>query len=48
MSVDLRVGIDKKHWMREVERGRKIAEDAMKKSGGLKLKIDEKGFRQPR
>ena len=47
MSVDLRVGIDKKHWMREVERGRKIAEDAMKKSGGLKLKIDDKGFRQP-
>ena len=47
MSVDLKVGIDKRHWMREVERGRKIAEDAMKKSGGLKLKIDEKGFRQP-
>ena len=48
MAVELKVGIDQKHWLREVERGRKMAEAAMKKSGsGLKLKIDEKGFRQP-
>lgn len=48
MSVDLKVGIDKKHWLREVERGRKMAQQAMNKSGAeMKLKINEKGFRQP-
>ena len=48
MAVELKVGIDKKHWLREVERGKKLAQAAMKKSGGgLKLKVDEKGFRQP-
>ena len=48
MSVDLKVGIDQKHWLREVERGRKMAQQALNKSGAeLKLKVNEKGFRQP-
>ncbi len=48
MAIELKVGLDKKYWLKEVERGKKLAQDAMKKSGGgLKLKIDEKGFRQP-
>jgi TP901 family phage tail tape measure protein len=48
MSIDLKVGIDQKHWLREVERGRKMAQQALNKSGAeLKLKINEKGFRQP-
>ncbi|MAR66803.1 MAG: phage tail tape measure protein [Crocinitomicaceae bacterium] len=47
MSVDLKVGFDDKYWMREVERGRKMAQKAMDKGGGLNLKINEKGFRQP-
>ena len=47
MSVDLKVGFDDKYWMREVERGRKMAQKAMDRGGGLNLKINEKGFRQP-
>jgi len=47
MSVDLKVGIDSKYWQREFQKGRKIAQREMDKMGGLNVKINEKGFRQP-
>jgi len=48
MAIDLKAGIDHAAFVKDVERGMRKANAAMSKRGNtLKLKIDDKGFRQP-
>jgi len=48
MAVNLDVGINHKAFLRDVERGVKLANKRLASSAsGLKLKIDEKSFRRP-
>jgi len=48
MAIDLKAGIDHAAFVRDVEKGMKLANRAMqKRANSIKLKLDDKGFRQP-
>ncbi len=48
MAIDLKAGIDHAAFVKDVERGMRKANAALsKRANTLKLKLDDKGFRQP-
>ena len=48
MAIDLKAGIDHAAFVRDVEKGMKLANRALsKRANTVKLKLDDKGFRQP-